>query len=94
MTGVQSCSFAGKTEAVCAGTYSGSSAGFATTTSTTVTVTGVIEQIPITAGASKLSGAGQCTATEDNAAAPTAISEVYKVLVVPVAAALLGGALL
>lgn len=47
-------------------------------------------QVPITAGANKVNGLASCTST-GNAAAPTGVVEVFKVLVVPGAAAILAG---
>ena len=66
-------------------------------TVTTMSNHGVIfGQVPITAGAGKLMNLASCTQTStptssSNAAAATAISEVYKLLIVPGAIALLGG---
>ena len=69
---------------------SATSTGFSTTN--TLTGTHVLyAQVPITAGASKMANLGTCTETA-NAAVATGRSEVYKVLIVPGAAALLAGA--
>ena len=93
---VESCSLAGTTEAVCSASVYVSADGKHTASSTVSTASGsdFYAQVPITAGASKISGLGQCTATAGSGAAPTGISEVYKVVVVPAAAALLAGAFL
>lgn len=90
-----SCSLAGTTSAVCVESISLSVDGKQTKTVTTGTLTGAqlpYQQVPITAGASKLAGAtGSCTVS-GNAAAATGIREIYKVMVFPGAAALLAGA--
>lgn len=92
----ESCSLKGTTQAVCTESFSASGSGTSTASKTTVTLSGDqlhYYQVPVTAGADKLSGNGQCTAT-GNAAAPTAMSNVYKVVVVPGAAALMAGMML
>lgn len=95
-TFVQTCLLTGSTEAACSASIYASAQGSSTKTTTTTTLTGNeldFHQVPITAGAALLdstfAAAGTCT-TSGNAAAPTGILEVYKVLVVPGAAALLG----
>lgn len=64
-----------------------------TTSSTSDTALGFTATIPITAGASKLENQPACTVAP-NAAPPIVVKEVYKVLVVPAAAVLLGTAVL
>ena len=96
MTVSESCSLDGKTLAVCEASISASANGHHTKTKTTVTRSGNgvhFFQVPITAGANKLKGLASCT-NSGNAAAATAITDVYKVLVVPGAAALMAGAFL
>ncbi|KAK5715341.1 hypothetical protein LTR17_016775 [Elasticomyces elasticus] len=93
----ESCSLSGSSYAVCVVTLSLSAPGTSTHTKTTVTASGTdlhYGQFPITAGAEKLATAtGSCTSS-GNAAAPTGVQEVYKVLVAPAAAAVvLAGAL-
>ncbi len=92
----QSCSLSGSSYAVCANTVSLSVDGTSTVTSATTTASGSqlqFAQVPITAGANLLA-TGSCK-TSGSAAAPTNVMEVYKVLVVPAAAALVAaGALL
>ncbi|KAK3066932.1 hypothetical protein LTR53_016496 [Teratosphaeriaceae sp. CCFEE 6253] len=96
-TYAESCSLSGSSYAVCAATLSLSAQGTSTKTSTSTTLTGSqlhYGQFAITAGAEKLVRAGSCTQS-GNAAAPTGVLEVYKVLVVPAAAAMVAaGALL
>ena len=101
----QSCSLAGTTSAVCSVSVSVASPGTHTTSTAIVTLPGSdvpFYRVPITAGASKLNGLGQCTATANapsagsaasstNAAVATGVQR-YKVLVVPGAAALLTAA--
>lgn len=50
------------------------------------------KQVPITAGAGKLPAEGATCTANGNAAAPTGMVGLYKVVVVPGAAALLAGA--
>ncbi|TKA75438.1 hypothetical protein B0A55_04883 [Friedmanniomyces simplex] len=94
----ESCSLSGSSYAVCVATLSLSADGTKTAVSTTATASGSqlhYGQFPITAGADKLASAtGSCMAS-GNAAVPTGVMEVYKVLVAPAAAALMAaGALL
>ena len=93
---VETCSLAGSTEAVCSASISASANGQEDSTTTVVTKTGGnvhFFQVPITAGADRLSGLASCTST-GNAAAPTGMTDVYKVLVAPAAALLAGAAAL
>lgn len=87
------CSFEATTSAVCTVSASNVLNGYHTATSTTFTATGAAElgyhQIPVTAGASKLFPSEACKASA-NVAMPTGVVDVYKVLVVPGAAALVG----
>ena len=88
----ESCSVASDT-AVCSASIGVSAGGQHTQTASVITRSGNevnTFQVPITAGADKLRGLAKCTAT-GNAAAPTAVKDVYKVLV---PAALMAGALL
>lgn len=96
----QSCSIDNEgSSAVCSLGVSVSSADTSTSIQTTTTATGedfVFGQYPITAGAEKLpASTASCTAT-DSGAMPTALAlkDVYKVMVVPAAAAAAAGALL
>lgn len=95
----QSCDLKGPTssasEMVCTASLMVSLEGTSTASKTTETLTRSDEfnyaQIPITAGASNLpSGSATCTSS-DSGAAPTGITEIYKV-VVPVGAAIMAGA--
>lgn len=99
MTLSQSCDLHGPassvSEIVCTASVMVSVDGSSTATKTTDTLTRSDEfnyaQIPITAGASNLpSGSATCTSS-DSGAAPTGITQVYKVMV-PVGAALMAGA--
>lgn len=95
----QSCSLDGPSgsasQMICSASYRVSAGGQATGSTTVETLTNSDDfnygQIPITAGAEKLPSAGtSCTVTqEQGAAAPTCVSEVYKIIV-PVAAGLVG----
>jgi len=71
--------------------------GIKTSTAAVITASGtdvVYGTFPITAGGSKLASAtGSCTAS-GNAAVPSGVVEVYKVLVAPVAVAAMAGYLL
>lgn len=83
------------TEMVCTASAMISVEGTSTESKTTETLTRSEDfnyaQIPITAGASNLpSGSATCTSS-DSGAAPTGITEIYKV-VVPVGAAIMAGA--
>ncbi|KAK4555321.1 hypothetical protein LTR86_007618 [Recurvomyces mirabilis] len=93
----ESCSLDGTTKAVCAATVSLSAGGKHTQTKTTSTLTGTqisYAQYPMTAGANLLaSGSASCTVSSQ-AAAPTAALDVYKVLVVPAAAAAVAAAMM
>ncbi|KXL48836.1 hypothetical protein M433DRAFT_376628 [Acidomyces richmondensis BFW] len=93
----ESCSLRGSTYAVCSQSITLSADGTSTATSTTVTASGSdihYGTFPITAGASKLASATGSCKSSGNAAAPTGMAEVYKVLVAPAAAAAVLGALL
>jgi hypothetical protein len=91
VTLLETCSLTSNTEAVCSFSVGVSIGGQRTATASTTTLTHINHyQIPITAGASKLPSTVSCT-NSPNAAAPTGITDVYKVLVVP--AAILAGAL-
>ncbi|KAK1055191.1 hypothetical protein LTR12_015401 [Friedmanniomyces endolithicus] len=94
----QSCSLSGSSYAVCANTFSLSVDGTSSVTSATTTASGSqlqFAQVPITAGANMLATATGSCKTSGSAAAPTDVMEVYKVLVVPAAAALVAaGALM
>lgn len=93
---MQTCSLDGTTKAVCSLTESIWGGGGKSTTSTTVTtLTGnalTWWQVPITAGATKLTHPPPCTSSSGSAAAATGFSEVIKIMVIPGAAALLAGA--
>ena len=91
---IETCSIDGTTAAVCSAYLAVTSGGKHTKTSSTVTYSGAevaskFYQVPITAGVQALSTTTSCTG---NAAAPTGVADVYKVLIVPGAAALLAGA--
>jgi hypothetical protein len=89
------CSLVGTVSAVCAETLSASVEGQHTEVAATATLKNVAQyqvQVPITAGADKLSGLASCTSTGNAAAAATGAVDIYKVLIVPGAAALLAGA--
>lgn len=93
MTSTQ-CTLTNSKTAICTTGYSSWGAGGGDFYSFSDTLAGenvVFKQIPITAGASKLSNLARCTTTE-NAAAATGVSEVFKVLIVPGAAAVFAGA--
>ncbi|EME83031.1 uncharacterized protein MYCFIDRAFT_215171 [Pseudocercospora fijiensis CIRAD86] len=84
-------------QAVCSAVISISAGRTKTQSSTVETLTASpvfnIKEIPITAGAEKLPSAGaSCTATEEEGAAATQVSQVYKVLV-PVGMAVVGALL-
>lgn len=95
----QSCDLHGPassaSEIVCTASAMVSIGDTSTATKTTETLTRSDDfnyaQIPITAGASKLpTGSATCTSS-DSGAAPTGITEIYKVMV-PVGAAIMAGA--
>lgn len=90
------CTLEGTTAAVCAGTLSASVDGDATATSVTRTLDKEnihFYSVPITASVGKLADLGSCTLSVNGAAA-TGLGQVYKVIVVHSAAALLAGALM
>lgn len=94
----ESCDLTPSSMAVCSVLVSGSveDAG-KTKTKDTVTYEGAEAtqkwyQVPITAGAEKLPAAGATCTADGNAAMATAAVDLYKVVVVPGAAALLAGA--
>ena len=101
-TFIEDCKIHGTTRAVCRQTYADSMSGESKTQTFTTTLTGTelnYAQVPITAGANKLAHpkTAACTATSAAAAAPAfprQTAQVYKVLIVPGAAALVAGALL
>lgn len=91
---LEDCSLAGTTEAVCTASVSLSANGKHTAEQTVVTRTGSdvhYFDVPITAGASKLSNLAACTKSDNAAPAATGAVDIIKVLVVPGAAALLAG---
>ncbi|KAK5175207.1 uncharacterized protein LTR77_000344 [Saxophila tyrrhenica] len=95
VTLVEECQLSGTTQAVCTASIGVSANGENTATSSTGTRTGTdvnYFQVPITAGASKLAACTGSDASSSGNAAPaaTGAAEVWKVLVVPGAAALLG----
>lgn len=94
-TFIQACYLDGTTKAVCSMTYSLDTSGSKTASSTTTTLSGhqvVFGPVVITSGARKLSDSNRasCTSTS-SAAAATAITKIYKLMIVPGAMALLGG---
>jgi hypothetical protein len=92
---VVSCSLDGTVSAVCANTLKANGGGDNINTQETTTLTDIAQfqfQVPVTAGASKLSGLPSCTQTPNAAPAVTGAVDIYKVLVAPGAAALLAGA--
>jgi hypothetical protein len=92
-TYIQECNLDGTTKAVCGITYSFDTSGSKTASSTVTTLSGqqvVFGPVAITSGALKLSNEASCTSTS-SAAAATAITEIYKLMIVPGAVALLGG---
>ena len=90
MTLLETCSLI-STSAVCSWSVGVQIGGQHTATSSQTTYTKANHyQVPITAGANKLPSSASCT-NSPNAAAPTGLTDVYKVLVVP--AAILAGAL-
>jgi hypothetical protein len=91
VTLLETCSITSNTAAVCSFSIGAHIGGQSTSTSSSTTLTSINHfQIPITAGATKLPATAACTAAA-NAAAPTGLVDVYKILVVP--AAILAGAL-
>ena len=92
-TYIQACGLDGTTKAVCGLTYSFDTSGSKTASSTVTTLSGhqvVFGPVAITSGALKLANGASCTSTS-SAAAATAVREIYKLMIVPGAAALLGG---
>lgn len=80
----ETCSLDGTTQAVCSASISVSLPGTSTATHSQITLSDInFYQVPITAGASKLPASTSCT--NENAAAPTGVTDIYKVLVVPAA---------
>lgn len=90
------CSLDGTTKAVCSISVATGNTDDSTTVSSVRTYTGsevVYGQVAITAGALKLQNLAACTATSSGfASAATGMGQLYKVVVVPGAAALLAGA--
>jgi hypothetical protein len=92
-TYIQECNLDGTTKAVCGMTYSYDTSG--SKSASTIITTLSDRQVPfgpvaITSGALKLSNTASCTSTS-SAAAATAVSEIYKLMIAPGAAALLMG---
>jgi len=92
----ESCDLQPESTAICSVLVSGSAQGEQTKTSSTITYTGAEAsdkwfEVAITGGVQKLrDGLATCTAEADNAApAATGIVDLYKVVVVPGAAAIL-----
>jgi len=101
-TYIDACEIEGTTKAVCRQTYGWSESNQSGVQTSTSTLTGsdlIFAQVPITAGAHKLAHpkTAACTAISAAAAVPAfprQTGQVYKVLIVPGAAALVAGALL
>lgn len=98
VTRIQSCSLDDTTKAVCSITTAVELSGKASTVSQVATFTGtdvIYGQVPIVGGVKQLQASelAACTITSTGGASvATGFSQVYKIVVIPGAAALLAGA--